>query len=142
MGSFFSSPEIEPHPSEEKLPLFPPNTATNTTHKQNLDIFSLIWCDSDVQKVYESRATQEKLLDLIHFQRTFNTVEECERYIRERTTTADKIILVSSGSFGSDLLNRVHHLSQINSVYIYCLLKNNYDLLLANFPKVGSREMN
>jgi hypothetical protein len=139
MGSFFSSSNVEHSPPEEMVPLFLPYTTTNTIHKQNLEIFSLIWCDSHVEKVYESRVTQEKLLDLIHFQRTFKSIEECEQYIREETTTVDKIILISSGSFGQDLLDRVHHLPQINSVYIYCLLKNNYQTLLTNFPKVDNK---
>ncbi len=91
-----------------------------------------------MEKVYECRANQEKLLDLIHFQRTFKLIEECEQYIRDETTSVDKIILISSGTFGQDLLTRVHHLPQINSVYIYCLFKANHETLLANFSKVDN----
>jgi hypothetical protein len=139
IGSLFYSPKIEQSPSEEMVPLLLPHTSTSTTHKQNLEIFSLIWCDSDVEKVYESRTTQEKLLDLIHFQRTFKSIDECEQYISEKTTLIDKIILISSGTFGHDLLTRVHHLPQINSVYIYCLLTNNHQSLLDNFSKVDDK---
>lgn len=109
----------------------------NAISKENLEIFSLIWCDSDVDKVYQSRATQEKLLDLIHFQCTFKSIEECEQYIRQQTTPLDKIILISSGSFGQDLLARVHSLPQITTVYIYCLLKTNHTALLTDFSKVN-----
>jgi hypothetical protein len=139
IGSLFDSPKIEQSPSEEIVPLLLPHTSTSTTHQENLEIFSLIWCDSDVEKVYESRATQEKLLDLIHFQRTFKSIDECKQYISEKTTPIDKIILISSGTFGQDLLACVHHLPQINSVYIYCLLTNNYQSLLDNFSKVDDK---
>jgi len=92
-----------------------------------------------VDNVYGSRVTQEKLVNLIHFQPTFKSIEEGEIYILNETTVIDKIILISSGSFAQDLISRVHHLPQLNSVYIYCLLKRNYQSLLTRFPKVRDR---
>ena len=122
--------------AEDIIPLLPSPVSIDASLNQNLEVFSLIWCDADVETVYASRPVQEKLLHLINFQRTFKSVNECEQYICQKTTAIDKIILVSSGSFGQDLLNRVHHLPQINAIYIYCLIKENYQTLPANFTKV------
>ncbi len=103
-------------------------------------LFSLIWCDLDIESVYGTRMTQEKLLGVIHFRRTFKSIEECEQYIFKKTTPADRIILISSGSFGQDLMRGlVHQLPQVNSVYIYCLLWENYQTLLTKFSKVHGR---
>lgn len=122
--------------AEDIVPLLPSPVSIGIPLNQNLEIFSLIWCDADVETVYASRPIHEKLSDLINFQRTFKSVNECEQYICQKTTAIDKIILVSSGSFGQDLLNRVHHLPQINAIYVYCLVKENHQTLLAHFTKV------
>jgi hypothetical protein len=136
LQTIFSNSTVCSTVTEDIVPLLPSPVAIDAPFKQNLEIFSLIWCDADVETVYASRPVHEKLLDLINFQRTFKSVNECEQYICQKTTAIDKIILVSSGSFGQDLLNRVHHLPQINAIYIYCLIKENHQTLLTNFTKV------
>ena len=121
-GSYFLSDEVH----EGNVPFFQPCSTNNTIHEQNLEIFSLIWCDADVDNVYGSRVAQEKLVDLIHLQRTFKSIEECTTYILNETNIIDKIILISSGSFAQDLISRVHHIPQLHSIHIYCLLKKTY----------------
>jgi poly-beta-hydroxyalkanoate depolymerase len=138
--SFLFDFDIEPDSSQTTIPLFPPSASNSLIGKPNLETFSLLWCDADVEKVYSSRATHEKLLDLISFQRTFTSSDECEQYIRQQTTSADKIILICSGSFAQLLLSGVHALPQLTSVYIYCFHKGNYQQLHGQFAKVSDQK--
>ena len=139
--SFLFGFELEPDGSEVMVPLFPPSASISPVGKPNLEIFSLLWCDADVEKVYSSRATQEKLLDLISFQRTFTSIDECERFICQQTTTIDKIILICSGSFAHQLLSRVHEKAQLTSVYVYCFHTENYQQLNSQFGKVSDLKL-
>ena len=137
--SFLFDFDIESDDSQTNVPLFSPSASINQIGKPNLETFSLLWCDADVEKVCSSRAMQEKLLDLISFQRTFTSIDECDQYIGQQTKSIDKIILICSGSFAQQLLGRVHALPQIMSVYIYCFHKENYQQLHSQFAKVGDQ---
>ncbi|CAF1256339.1 unnamed protein product [Rotaria magnacalcarata] len=103
---------------------------------KNLEVFSLIWCDESQDRLYENRQTQEKLRDLINFHKKFTNVQKCESYLHHETTVEDKIILISSGTFGHVLLPKIHDMPQVKTIYIYCLHQTNHEQWIMNFSKV------
>ncbi|CAF4605949.1 unnamed protein product, partial [Didymodactylos carnosus] len=93
--------------------------SVSVQEKENLEILSLLWLDTNVNQTQHNLDIQTKLRSAINFLKTFNTIDECEKYIQQ--TKQAKITLIVSGDLGQMFVPKVHHLSQLNSIYIYCI---------------------
>ncbi|CAF1560069.1 unnamed protein product [Didymodactylos carnosus] len=102
--------------------------------RENLEIFSLIWCDIAVNSAIDSRHTQIKLRQIINFLITFNNIRDCLQYINEKVN--EKIVLVISGQYGAHLVPLVNELQQIIAIYVYCDHKEIIEEWVNNFEKV------
>jgi plasmid stabilization system protein ParE len=96
-----------------------PSPSKPTTDDTNLETFSLLWLDSDVNTSAENIEAQDKLRTIINHLKTFDNDKQCEEYIQDLSEN-DRIVLISSGRLGREFVPRVHHLRQIFSIYIYC----------------------
>ena len=102
---------------------------------KNLEDFSVLWCDSNVNATQENRQTQIGLRKPINFLRTFETSKECKSYIQRHAE--EKIVLVVSGTLGQQLVPEVHHLAQVNAVYVYCRKKEEHSEWSRAYDKVS-----
>ncbi|CAF4971693.1 unnamed protein product [Rotaria sp. Silwood1] len=84
---------VQPSPSNETIPSIGKDT--------NYETYSLIWLDASIYSE-ETLDTQEKLRLSINYLRTFDKLDECEKYIRS-VSSEDRIVLII-----------------ISSIYIYC----------------------
>ncbi|CAF4213194.1 unnamed protein product, partial [Didymodactylos carnosus] len=91
------------------------------SHKQgqNLETFALLWLDQNVNKSKDNLETQAQLRRSINCLLTFESAIECEEHIRERKD--EKIVLIVSGRLGREIVPRVHDLSQLSAIYVYCM---------------------
>lgn len=103
--------------------------------EENLEIYSLIWLDGTVDSSEEKLNIQRKLRSSINYLKTFNNEYECENYLLS-TSNNERIILIISGQLGKHLINHIHHLTQIISIYIFCIDKNKYLIWSNQFLKV------
>lgn len=102
---------------------------------QNLETFVLIWLDGQVDSNEENCHAQKQLRTLINHFKTFTDQIQCEEYISTRSKD-DQIILIVSGRLGPTIVPRIHHLHEINSIYIYCRDKQIHEQWSKTFPKV------
>ncbi|CAF1356013.1 unnamed protein product, partial [Didymodactylos carnosus] len=86
---------------------------------QNLETFALLWLDQNVNESKDNLETQAQLRQSINCLLTFETANECEEHIRERKD--EKIVLIVSGRLGREIVPRVHDLSQLSAIYVYCM---------------------
>lgn len=86
---------------------------------ENFETYSLIWVDATIN-FQENIDAQAKLRSSINYLRTFDKLDDCENYIQSSTTSNDRIVLITSGQFGQQLIPEIHKLRQIYSIYIYC----------------------
>ncbi|CAF1384465.1 unnamed protein product [Adineta steineri] len=111
----------------ELIPLL--ETSIESISKRNdnhLESFSLIWLNNN-----ENVDIQKELRNIINHIETFHDVEECKDYI-EKTSENDRLVLVTNGEFGQQIIPSIHQLRQISSIYI-----NSEDKQWTNdFPKV------
>ncbi|UJR29707.1 hypothetical protein I4U23_017256 [Adineta vaga] len=78
-----------------------------------------------------------KLREIVNFLRTFNDCISCECWLQQRqTNSTDKIILIISNELGRELIPKIHHLSQIISIYIFDMVKNNNSNWSNTFQKI------
>ncbi|CAF4106654.1 unnamed protein product [Rotaria sp. Silwood2] len=116
-------------------------TATNSTiaqtHFNNLEIFSLLWLDAEVNTKEENKRAQKQLRAIINDLKTFDDQHECQQYIMS-CSEQDRLVLISSGRLGTELIPQIHHLRQLSAVYIYCWKKKVYKQWAKQFIKIKS----
>ncbi len=86
---------------------------------QQLEIFCIIWLDDNTQ-ASDNRDTEQRLRSIINRLKRFKDVENCEKYINERSAE-DRIILIVSGRLGPTIVPTIHTLRQVISIYVYCM---------------------
>ena len=119
--------------SAEVLPTPPVLTPLSST-SENLETFSLLWLDQNVNLKEENINAQKKLKTVINQLKTFENCQLCEEYIR-KITDVNSIILIVSGRYGRELIPNIHDLLQLNAVYIYCMDVKANELLATNTKK-------
>ncbi|CAF3980886.1 unnamed protein product, partial [Adineta steineri] len=97
----------------EMIPLLEiPNQSIRKRNDNHLESFSLIWLNNN-----ENVDIQRELRNIINHIETFDDVEECKDYI-EKTSENDRLVLVTNGEFGQQIIPSIHQLRQISSIYI------------------------
>ncbi|CAF4168276.1 unnamed protein product, partial [Adineta steineri] len=89
-----------------------PNESIKKTNDNHLESFSLIWLTNN-----ENVDIQRELRNIINHIETFHDVDECKNYI-ETTSENDRLVLVTNGEFGQQIIPLIHQLRQISSIYI------------------------
>jgi hypothetical protein len=102
----------------------------------NLETFSLIWLDAQVNRSKQNVEAQEQLRKLINQLKTFDDGQLCENYIQSLSEN-NRIVFMSSGQLGKEIVPRIHHLRQVFSIYIFCMNKQKYEELAEQYIKVN-----
>ena len=100
----------------------------------HLEIFSLIWLDTNVD-AQKNQNTQEKLRTIINHIKKFNDADECKNYI-EQTSKDDRLVLIVSGQLGRQIVPSIHQLRQVSAIYINSEDKESDEKWACNFAKV------
>ena len=99
------------------------------------DSYVCIWLDPDMKST-DSKKLQNELRKIYNNLQSFTDCNECEKAIQSMTN--DKIIFITSGGFGRQILPRIHDLPQILTSYIYCGNKSAHIELKDQYSKVKS----
>ena len=110
-------------------------TQKSISYKTNLETFSLIWLDAEVNNDEGNKQTQAKLRQIINHLDVFNDQFQCEQYICS-ISAEDRIVLIVSGRLGREIVPRIHSLRQISSIYVYCQDRKANEKWAQHFPKV------
>ncbi len=112
-------------------PPLPPSTQT----LQNLETFSLLWLDENVNSNKENINAQKILRTVINQLKIFENYHLCEQYIRQ-ITDVNSVILIVSGRYGKELIPTIHNLLQLNAVYVYCMDIKSNEIWAKKYDKV------
>ena len=95
----------------------------------------LLWLDINIVK--DSPAYQETVIPLqsvIHTIKTYTYSEECFEFIQNIKN--EKIFLLISGSIGQHIVPRIHNMTQVDSIIVYCGDISRHRLWAAPWPKI------
>ena len=106
-------------------------------NENNLELFSLIWFDSD-PKIFDDPKINERLRIIINHLQKFNEIKECREYIEQRSQD-DRLIILLNGFQCHDVLSNIHHFSQVSAIYSYSIDQSSHQQLSEQFPKVRFR---
>ena len=85
----------------------------------NLEIYSLIWLDKNVNQTEENLETQKKLRGAINQLKVFDDVDQCVNYVKDAGD--QKIVIIVSNVYCRQLVLELHHLPHLSAFYIYCM---------------------
>ncbi|CAF1182466.1 unnamed protein product [Adineta steineri] len=101
---------------------------------KNLETFSLIWLDANVNGSVENIETQQRLRTSINHLKTFQNGDECKHYIE--LLPKDRFVLIVSGRLGQEVVPYIHNLRQVYSIYVYCLQKERNERWAKQYSKI------
>jgi tetratricopeptide (TPR) repeat protein len=79
----------------------------------------LIWLDNKIDdNNKDCRNTVIQLRRVVNDINTFTDSDQCIQFIN--TITDNKVCMIISGSFGQQIVPRVHNMSQVDSIFIFC----------------------
>jgi hypothetical protein len=111
------------------------NSKPFQTSDNNLETFSLLWLDAQVNTTEDNRQTQQKLRQIINHLKTFDDQNQCHQYIKS-LSPQDRLVLIISGRCGRELVPQIHQLRQLSSIYVYCMDKKANEEWSKDFTKV------
>ncbi|CAF3431101.1 unnamed protein product [Rotaria sp. Silwood2] len=105
-----------------------PATCEFTHIDQNLENFTIVWLDATTDQRNDNLYTKARLRTVVNHLKTFQDVETCIKHLL--SIENEKVLLIISGSL-ADMYNSVAHpISQVEAIYIFCLVKTKYKMLL------------
>ncbi|CAF1058391.1 unnamed protein product [Rotaria magnacalcarata] len=95
----------------------------------------LIWLDEHIDDDNEiCQNVVTKLRNIINSIITYTDGDQCVHYIE--SISNDKVYLIVSGTLGQRVVPYVHLLSQVDSIFIFCGNKKQYEQWAKNWPKI------
>ncbi|CAF1180167.1 unnamed protein product [Rotaria sordida] len=113
----------------------PKRDRRRTDKNEIIQNFLLLWLDAKIDESNEDYRNSIK-----HLQRTVNTIkpyrdtEECINYISELEN--EKAFLIISGALCESVVPRVHNMTQLYSIYVFCRKKEKYEEWAKDWSKV------
>ena len=97
--------------------------------------YLLVWLDTNVTASSDdSQHTLQQLRSVVNDVNLFMEPDECVAFLKN--IQLEKVFLIASGSLGQDLLPRIHLLTQIDAIYIFCGDKSRHEGWVKKWPKV------
>ena len=112
------------------------NTKAVHSNDSNLGTSSLVWLDAKINSTEENKTVQQTLRQIINRLKTFDNRKSCKRYILS-ISTQDRHALIISGQYGRQLVPQIHNLSELSSIYVYCMDKKANEQWTKSFTNVG-----
>jgi hypothetical protein len=112
----------------------PTNKSNGCLRRKKIDNMTLIWLDKRIGRTDENYYSMKRFCDLFNNIRTFNRIDSFIDYLYNEVNEA--IILVVSGSFGSQIIPKIHLFNLIDSIYIFCENKTKHQLWAKDFHKI------
>ena len=116
-------------------------TANNTTAPPQVNVkmvqnVHLIWLDNNIDEddSVDCRNTIIQLRQVINTINKFTDAEKCIDFIN--TVTDNKACVIIPGSLKEHIVPQIHHMSQVDSIFIYCGNKISHEQWATNWSKI------
>ena len=98
-----------------------------------LDDIIIVWLHENHQNIL-SKFNFRQLVDSIQ---TFSNENLCEHYLKNEINDKQRVFLIISDRFAEEFLPRIHHLSPIESIYLFSPNENRYEFLSIKYSKLN-----
>ncbi|CAF3769316.1 unnamed protein product [Adineta steineri] len=102
---------------------------------QQIQNVLLIWLDSNIDETNDDcQSTITKLRRVVNDINTYTNSDQCLEFIQ--TVINKKVCMVISGSLGQHIVPRVHNMSQIDSIFIFCVNRQYHEQWAKGWSKI------
>ncbi|CAF1496042.1 unnamed protein product [Adineta steineri] len=102
---------------------------------QQMQNVLLIWLDSNINETSgDCQNTITKLRCAVNDVHTYTNGDECLEFIQ--SIVDKKVCMIISGSLGQHIVPRVHNMSQVDSILIFCGNKKYHEQWTKDWPKI------
>ncbi|CAF0820791.1 unnamed protein product [Adineta steineri] len=102
---------------------------------QQMQNVLLIWLDSNIDETNDDcQNTIIKLRCAVNDIKTYTNGDQCLEFIQ--TVVDNKVCMIISGSLGQQIVPRVHNMSQVDSIFIFCGNKKYHEQWAKDWPKI------
>ncbi|CAF1174591.1 unnamed protein product [Didymodactylos carnosus] len=92
--------------------------ATCMSEENNLEDFTVVWLDANIDKTKDCLDTQTQLRQRINYLKTFTNADECVDYVTKIQN--EKVFFIVSGTMGEIVVPLIYDVPQIHSIYVFC----------------------
>lgn len=111
------------------------STIRRRLYMQLLQNVRLIWLDANINdKTPDNENTVKQLHQILNNIELFTNSDDCIQFIEEKSN--EKICLIVSGSLGKQFVPRIHDMSQIDSIFIFCSEKKKHEKWIKKWVKI------
>lgn len=96
---------------------------------------SLVWLDAHVNQSEENVRTQRRLRSTNMPLRIYQDEKCCEVFLRS-VSSKTTILLIVSGQLGQRIVPRIHSMSQVSAIYVFCRNRDRNERWARNYKKV------
>ncbi|CAF1471429.1 unnamed protein product [Adineta steineri] len=115
--------------------LYMSTLASRRMNMQRMQNLLLIWLDNNTNDNSADRSnTIKQLKCVVSNVNTFTDGEECVEFIQ--TITNNKICMIVSGSLGQHIVPRVHDISEVDTIFIFCNNQEWHKQWAKEWPKI------
>ncbi|CAF1586057.1 unnamed protein product, partial [Adineta steineri] len=102
---------------------------------QQMQNVLLIWLDSNIDETNDDcQNTITKLRHVVNDINTYTNANQCFEFIE--TIVDKKAFMMISGSLGQQTVPRVHSMSQVDSIFIFCGNRKHHEQWAKDWPKI------
>ena len=91
-------------------------------------------CEKDYNEVRERFCRETQVNSRQWF--FFHQANECQQFLQKAISLSRRIIFITSGSLGIELIKYLHHYEQLYSIYIYCRDLLKYQQFAQSYVKI------
>ncbi|CAF4184468.1 unnamed protein product [Rotaria sordida] len=102
--------------------------------RQSQHNLKLIWFDPNIKSKEDMKTKKEELRVINEHVNIFSDLDECVKFIK--SIKNETIFLITSGIQAPEILSQVLDLSQVDSIFIFCMLKDRHEYLLTKYNKI------
>ena len=97
--------------------------------------YLLVWLDANaITSSEDSQHTLEQLRSIVNDVNTFIEPEQCLSFLQG--IQLEEVFLIVSGSLGRDLVPRIHPMTQVDAIFIFCGDTSRHEEWVKKWPKV------
>ncbi|CAF4085708.1 unnamed protein product [Adineta steineri] len=115
--------------------VFTSTTVNRRMNIQRMQNVLLIWLDSNInENNADCNNTIKQLKRVVNSINTFTDGKQCVEFIQ--TINNNKICMIISGSLGEHIVPRVHNMSQVDTIFIFCNNQEWHKQWAKEWPKI------
>lgn len=111
------------------------NPESDVRRRRIVENMQLVWVDPIIDSADpDAQHTLQQLRNVVNEVNIFSRPHQCRDFLEE--VNKEKVLVVTSGSVGRELVPQIHAMRQVDEIYIFCRHKSRHKEWARDYPKI------